>query len=76
MYSTTKDKEEKRQWQGVLFQYNQILYLPGGQPTNLKIIILQRFSHRSKSSEPNIRLQTLGSGHGKGSSQTFGFEGQ
>ena len=29
MYSTTKDKEEKRQWQGVLFQYNQILYQLG-----------------------------------------------
>lgn len=61
---------------GVLLQYNQILYLPGGQPTNLKIIILQRFSHRSKSFECNIRLQSLGSGHGRRSSQTFGFKGQ
>ena len=45
--------KKKSQWD------DRILYLPGGQPTNFKIIILQRFSHRSESSEPHIRLLSL-----------------
>ena len=43
--------------------YNQIPYLPGGWPTNWKIIISQRFSHRNESSEPNVRLLSLRSWH-------------
>ena len=39
--------------------YNQTPYPMGGQPTNWKIIISQRFSHRSKSSEPLVRLSSL-----------------
>ena len=30
------------------------------QPTNRRIIILQKFSHRSKSSKPYIKLPSLG----------------
>ena len=41
-------------------QYNQTLYPSGGQNTNWKIIILQRFSHRSESSEPHLRVPSLG----------------
>ena len=56
---------------GALSRYNQIPYPPGGQLTNWKIIILQRFSHRSESSEPHVRLPSLG-----GAPRAFGFEGQ
>ena len=34
--------------------------MPGGWPTNWKIIVPQKFSHRSKSSEPHVRLPSLG----------------
>ena len=34
--------------------------MPGGQPANWKIIIPQKFSHRSESSEPHVRLPSLG----------------
>ena len=44
---------------GALFRYNQIPCLLGGWPTDWKIIVLQRFSHRSESSEPNVRVPTL-----------------
>ena len=47
----------------MLSRYNQIPYPPGGQPTNWKIIISQRFSHRSESSEPHVRLPSLGVWH-------------
>ena len=47
---------------GALLWYNQIPYPPGGQPTNCKIIILQRFSHRSERSETHVRLPSLGGG--------------
>ena len=45
---------------GVHSQYNQIPYPPGGWPKNWKIIISQRFSHRSESSELHVRLPSLG----------------
>lgn len=32
----------------------------GGIPTNQKLVILQSFSHRSKSSEPHITLSSQG----------------
>ena len=44
-------------------RYNHIPYPPGGLPTNWKIIITQRFSHRSESSEPQARLLSLGVWH-------------
>ena len=56
----------------VLSRYNQILYPLGGQPTNWKIIILQRFSHRSENSKPHVRLsQPGGSGIGRRSPQSI-----
>ena len=60
-----------------LLWYNQIPYMPGGWHTNWKIIILQRFSHRSKSSESHIRFpQPWGLALGGGAPRAFGFEGQ
>ena len=47
---------------GMLLKYKQILYPLSEQPTNWKIIISQRFSHRRKSYEPHIRLSSLGPG--------------
>ena len=44
-------------------QYNQISYALGGWPTNYKINILQRFSHRSESSDLHIRLPSPGVQH-------------
>ena len=40
--------------------YSQIPYPTGGLPKNWKIIIPQKFSHRSESPEPHIRLPSLG----------------
>ena len=40
--------------------YNQIPYLPGEPLTDWKIIISQKFSHRSRSSETQIRLPSIG----------------
>lgn len=69
--------KKKKTVAGVLFQYNQILYLPGGQPTNLKIITLQRFSHTGvRVLSPTLGFKPWDLGQRKGSSQTFGFEGQ
>ena len=48
---------------GVLSQYNQIPYPPGGQPTNWKITISQRVSNRRESSEPHVRLPSVGVWH-------------
>ena len=44
---------------GALSWYNPISYLPVGQPTNWKIIVSQRFSHWSESSQPHVRLPIL-----------------
>lgn len=44
---------------GVNHDKNQISYMPGGWPTNWKIIIPPRISHRKESSEPRIRLPNL-----------------
>ena len=47
--------------QGGMFSwYNHIPYL---LPTNWKVIISQRFSHRSESFEPQVRLPSLGMWH-------------
>ena len=45
--------------------YNQISFTPGGQPTNWRIIILQKFSHRSENFEPHVRPLSLGVWHRK-----------
>ena len=55
--SHNKTAEEEHSW------YNQIPYLPGRQPKNWKIITLQRFSHRSESTWPHLRLPSLGVWH-------------
>ena len=62
---TSKDikKKPNKMVGGMHSPYNQIPYLLGGQPTNWRIIILQKFSHRSESSEPHIRLPSLGVCH-------------
>lgn len=40
-------------------QWHQIPHPLGGQPTNWKIIVLQKFPHWSESPEPHIRLPSL-----------------
>ena len=62
-YSTHKDESHNKMVEGTLLWYNQITYLPGGQPTNWKIIILQRISHKNESSDSLIRLPSLGVWH-------------
>ena len=47
---------------GVHSWYNKIPHPLGGWPTNWRIIILQ-FSHMSESSEPHVRLPSLGVWH-------------
>ena len=44
---------------GMQSQWYQIPHPLGGQPTNWKIIMLQKFPHWSESSEPHIRLSSL-----------------
>lgn len=48
---------------GVDSHYNQIPYPLGEPPTNRRITILQKFSYRSESSEPRVRLPSLGVWH-------------
>lgn len=45
------------------FAIPSIPYPPDGQPTNWKTIISQIYSHRSKNSDPHIRLPSLGGWH-------------
>ena len=49
---------------GADLQYNQVPY-PSGNPQR-RIITLQKFSHRSKSSELQVRLPIMGIWHLKG----------
>lgn len=77
-YSKTK----KPQWDvwGVFSQHNKVSYLPAMQPTNWKMIILQKLSNKSESSEPQSRLFSLKAWH-QGEKSTplpraFGFDGQ
>lgn len=56
------------------WQHNQIPLLQAGQPTNQKIIISQRCSNRSESSESQIGLPSLGYDTGSRSPQST--EGQ
>lgn len=56
-------------------QYNKIPYIPSGCLTNWKVILSQRFSYRSESSEPYVRIpQSGGLASGRGASRAFGFE--
>ena len=61
LYPKTK---KKSQWDGrrgtIKINSNHIHAWVGGQPTNWKIIITQKFSHRNKSSEPHARVPSLG----------------
>ena len=50
---------------GVDLRYNQIPYPLRGGPINWRIIILQRFLHRSESSESYIRLPSPRILHGE-----------
>ena len=43
-----------------------IPYLPSEQPKDWKITIFQRFSHRSESSEPQVRFPSPGFWHWEG----------
>ena len=62
---------------GAHSRHSQIPYLLGGQPTNWKIIILQKYSHRSESSGPMSGSLVWGSGTGRRNPpRTFGFENQ
>ena len=63
---------------GVHLQYGQIPYPLGRQYTGWRRIILQKFSHRSKSSEPCVMHSSLGVWHegGEESSGHGGFDGQ
>ena len=56
--------------------YNQITYLLGGRHTNWRIIISQKFSHRSESLEPYVKPQAWGFGTRRRSPQSIWFEGQ
>ena len=60
LHPETKKKPRRDSWRGAM-QQNQIPYPSGGQPTNWKIIIPQKFSYRSECSEPCSRLPSLGS---------------
>ena len=44
---------------GARLKYNPNPYPPGGQPTNWRIIMSQKFSHRRKGSEPHARFLSL-----------------
>ena len=56
--------------------YNQIPYPLGGRITNWRIIISQKFSHRSESCEPLIKLPRLGVWYGEEDpSRAFNLEG-
>ena len=41
--------------------YNQLQYSLGGWTTNWRVVVLQRFSHRSESSEPHVNCPAKGS---------------
>ena len=56
---------------GILLWYNQIPYFPGEWTTHSKIIVLQRFSHGSESSETLIRIPSLVSGLSKRKPQSI-----
>ena len=63
-YPASKNKQTKKSHnnlvRGVLSWSNQFPYPPDGPPTNQKMIIPQKLSHRSGSSEPRVRLPSLG----------------
>lgn len=70
-------KETKREMVGEAFlPYNQIP-LTGEPPTDWKIIISQKFSHRSRSSKTQIRLPSIGIlALGKGGPGACGLQDQ
>ena len=62
--------------QRVHLWYNQISYLPGGQPTNWRKIIPQKYLHKSESFELHIRLPAWGLPWGGVIPRAFSFGGQ
>ena len=70
-YTQRQRRSHNKMVGGVLSWYNEIPYPPGGWPTNWKIIISQRFSHRSESWEPYVRLPSLGYGIRRRSPQSI-----
>ena len=56
---TNKWYKENETVGGVHSWFNQIPYLLGGWPTNWKIIISQRFSHRIENFETHSRIPSL-----------------
>ena len=71
-----RHKEGTQQNIGGMTWYNQISYSMDGQLKNWRIIILRRCCHRCESSEPHIRLPTLGHlALGRLVPRTFDFKG-
>ena len=58
--STTKNIKNEPKGGRQNSWYNQLQYPLGGWTTNWRVIVLQRFSHRSESSEPHVRLPSQG----------------
>ena len=58
--STTKNIKNEPKGGRENSWYNQLQYSLGGWTTNWRVIVLQRFSHRSESSEPHVRLPSQG----------------
>ena len=73
LHPKTEKKSQQRRYSRVLSRHpflyrgvggaqswqNQIPHLPGGWPTNWKLIILQKFPHRIEGPEPHVRLPSL-----------------
>ena len=75
LYQNTK-KKTQLDW-GALLPYNQIPYTLGGWRRNWKILILQRFSHRSENSKPMPGSPAFESGtQGWEAPRAFGFKSQ
>lgn len=58
-----QSKRQQEMIAGALSQYNQIPHPLGEQHPKWKISIAERFSHGSETSEPHIRLPSLGVWH-------------
>ena len=63
MYPTPKDKKPHLDGRRGTFMIQATPYLPGRQPTDWKITVSQRLSHRNENSEPHIRFPSLGVWH-------------
>ena len=59
IFDILKQRSHNKMTGVVVYQHNEIPFLLGEWPTKLNIIILQRFFHKSESSEPHTRLPSL-----------------